>query len=162
VPEHNDTICSPTPKLQLRLGDETEKGQHFIYSIAHSESVRAAWIEVLDRPLLLDRTSVVVQAEGELDRKWDTSGLNGWEQPEDQLVLSIWDPNGESIFCEGTTMYAQPGGEVSSKTVGGREAFRFFVRLDLSFMRVAQDSSNVTFDVTGSDLAPRTQFHVQS
>jgi hypothetical protein len=106
---------SAAPKLQLRLYDkgpyhDQSMAHNFVYAITHPEFIRAAWIEVLDRPLVLDRKSVAVQAKGDMKWDWDTSKLNGWEQPQDQLVLSIWDPNGETIYCEGTIMYAKSGG----------------------------------------------------
>jgi hypothetical protein len=149
-------------ELELRLGDETQKGQHLAYSIAHPESVREAWIEVLDRPLLLARTPVAVQAHGEFDWNWDPDGHNDWqwEDPDDELSVSLWDPNGHSIVCVGTTMLAQPGGEVSPMTIGDRGKFLPDPRLDQSLVRVAEGSPQVRFEVRGTDLTPEANFHV--
>jgi hypothetical protein len=132
--------------------------------MAHPESVREAWIEVLDRPLLLDRKSVAVQAHGEVDWKWDDNSLHrDWEQQENSLTLSIWDPNGVSVTCdEHSVMTAQPGGEVSKMTVGGRGKFSPDARLNPSLVRVAQNSPEVTFYVTGFDLTPKAKFDVHS
>ena len=72
--------------------------------------------------MLVGKKSVTVQANGTLDWEWDRSPLNFYEQPEENLGLSIWDPNGETITCDiDTVMTAQPGGLVSSTTVGARK-----------------------------------------
>jgi hypothetical protein len=106
------------PELQLSVSNY---GRHFVYSVAHPESVREAWIEILDRPMLLGKKPVPVQANGTLDWEWDRSPLNFYEQPEDNLELSIWDPSGETIICDiNGLMTAHPGGPVSSTTVGAR------------------------------------------
>jgi hypothetical protein len=68
------------PELQLSVSNY---GRHFVYSVAHPESVREAWIEILDRPMLLGKKSVAVQANGTLDWDWDRSPLNFYEQPEE-------------------------------------------------------------------------------
>lgn len=148
------------PEAQLTASND---GRHFSYSIAHPESVRAAWIEILDRPLLLGKKSVAVQGNGSLDWEWDRSPLNFYEQPEDNLVLSIWDPNGETITCDvNTVMTTQPGGVVSSTTVGARERLAPHPRLNPSFVRATQGDKAITFDVTGDDLGPRTKFQVEA
>jgi hypothetical protein len=104
--------------LQLAVSDH---GTHFFYSIPHSEQVRKAWIEVLDRPFILDQKPVAIQANGTLDWKWNRSGLNDYEQPDDNLVVSIWDPNGETLACDPDgVMSSEPGGVVSGATVGAR------------------------------------------
>lgn len=148
------------PELQLSVSNY---GRHFVYSVAHPESVREAWIEILDRPMLLGKKSVPVQANGALDWEWDRSPLNFYEQPEDNLELSIWDPNGETIICDiNTVMTAHPGGVVSSTTVGARERLAPYPRLNPSFVRAAQGGEAITFSVTGEDLGPGTKFQVQT
>lgn len=148
------------PELQLSVSNY---GQHFVYSLAHPESVREAWIEILDRPMLLDKKSVAVQANGTLDWEWDRSPLNFYEQPEDNLDLSIWDPNGQTIICDvNGVMTAHPGGLVSSTTVGARERLAPYPRLNPSFVRAAQGGEAITFNVTGQDLGPGTKFQVQT
>jgi hypothetical protein len=137
----------------------TDAGTRFSYSIPHPESVRTAWIEVLDQPLLLDRKDLSVQATGELVWTWDSTKLGGSEQPEDQLVLSINDPDGETIFCEGTTMMSRPGGQVSPVTIGGREKLEPDAALGGVFVRVAQGSPAVSFTAMGANLTARTVFH---
>src|SRR5437879_3673225 len=47
----------------------------FRFSIAHPEMVRSAWIEVLDRPLLITRLPVPIQPQGELLWDWRDSDL---------------------------------------------------------------------------------------
>jgi hypothetical protein len=148
------------PELQLSVSNY---GRHFVYSLAHAESVREAWIEMLDRPMLLGKKSVPVQASGTLDWEWDRSPLNFYEQPEDNLELSIWDPNGETITCDiNGVMTAHPGGLVSSTTVGARGRLAPYPRLNPSFVRAAQGGEAITFDVTGGDLGPRTKFQVRA
>jgi hypothetical protein len=148
------------PELQLSVSNY---GRHFVYSVAHPESVREAWIEILDRPMLLGKKSVPVQASGMLDWEWDRSPLNFYEQPEDNLELSIWDPNGETIVCDSRgVMTAQPGGLVSSTTVGARGRLAPYSRLNPSFVRAAQGGEAITFEVTGEDLGPGTKFQVQA
>src|SRR5260370_7668568 len=80
------------PELQLSVSNY---GRHFVYSVTHPESVREAWIEILDRPMLLGKKSVPVQANGTLDWEWDRSPLTFSQQPEAILGLSFWDPTGE-------------------------------------------------------------------
>jgi hypothetical protein len=148
------------PELELSVSNY---GRHFVYSVAHPESVREAWIEIQDRPMLLGKKSVPVQASGSLDWEWDRSPLNFYEQPEDNLELSIWDPNGETITCDiDLVMTAHPGGLVSSATVGAREKLAPYPRLDPSFVRAAQGGEAITFDVAGQDLGPGTKFQVQA
>src|ERR1700751_1943972 len=109
----------PSGELQLAVSDD---GRHFFYSIPHPEQVRRAWIEVLDRPLLLERKPIAIQASGGLDWEWNRSALNDYEQPEDNLWLSIWDPNGETVTCDvNTVMRSEPGGIVTGVTVGARQ-----------------------------------------
>src|SRR5579859_3074970 len=86
-----------TAPLQLTV---TDYGRHFSYSIPHPERVRKAWIEVRDRPLLIARKPVTVQASGTVDWDWDRSALNVYEQKDDNLGVMIWDPNGETITCD--------------------------------------------------------------
>ncbi len=148
------------PELQLSVSNY---GRHFVYSVTHPESVREAWIEILDRPMLLGKKSVPVQANGTLDWEWDRSPLNFYEQPEDNLELSIWDPNGETIICDvHGVMTAHPGGLVSATTVGARGRLAPYPRLNPSFVRAAQGGEAITFDVTGGDLGPGTKFQVQA
>jgi hypothetical protein len=148
------------PQLQLSVSNY---GRHFVYSVAHPESVREAWIEVLDWPMLLGKKSVPVQANGTLDWEWDRSPLNFYEQPEDNLELSIWDPNGETIICDiNGVMTTHPGGLVSSTTVGARERLAPYPRLNPLFVRAAQGGEAITFDVTGDDLGPGTRFQVHA
>jgi len=150
----------PTGELQLAVGDY---GRHFSYSIPHAERVRRAWIEVLDRPLLLDRKPIVIQANGTLDWEWNRSALNDYEQPDDNLEVSIWDPNGETLTCDiNTVMTSQPGGIVAGATVGGRQQFTPAPRLGHTWVRAAQGSGAITFDVIGQDLGRSTKFRIDA
>lgn len=147
-----------TPELQLAV---TDYGRHFFYSISHTERVRKAWIEVRDRPLLIASKSVAVQASGTLDWDWDRSALNVYEQPDDNLDVMIWDPNGETLTCDiNNVMTSQPGGVVSGATVGARQQFMPFARLGSSWVRAAQGGQAITFAVAGVDLSPNTKFRV--
>jgi len=154
---------SATAKPEVHLSFEnTDGGTHFNYSITHPELVRSAWIEALDRPLVLAKKAVAIQPYGELTWDWNQGFINFFEQPEDNLVLSIWDPKGETITCDvNTVMTARPGGVVSSTTVGARERISPYPRLTPSFKRVTPGGIAVTVDVTGMDLAALTKFHVQ-
>src|SRR5215467_6562148 len=78
------SIGVPDPGLRLTV---TNYGRHFEYSIAHPEVVRRAWLEVADRPIVLDSKPLKVQAKGELDWDWDDTALNEPEQDEDELFL---------------------------------------------------------------------------
>jgi len=149
------------PEVHLSF-DSGDGGTHFNYSIIHPELVRSAWIEVVDRPLVLAHKPVAIQPYGQVTWDWNQGFINFFEQEEDNLVLSIWDPNGETITCDvNTVMTAHPGGVVSSTTVGARERLAPYPLLNPSFMRVSPGSDAVTLDVTGSDLSPLTRFHVQ-
>jgi hypothetical protein len=163
-------LCAACPDSSAQQAGDRElqlivsnQGSHFVYSIARPASIREAWIEILDRPLLLSKKSVAVQANGTLDWDWDRSPLNFYEQPEDNLVVSIWDPNGQTTVCDiNTVMTAQPGGVVSSTTVGSRERLAPDPRLNPSLVRTTQGHEAITFNVTGQDLGPRTKFQVQA
>jgi hypothetical protein len=63
----------------------SNEGEHFQYSIIHPELARRAWIEVIDRPTVIDHKVVEVQRYGEFDWEWDHKQLNDWEQDEDNL-----------------------------------------------------------------------------
>src|SRR5882757_1771062 len=153
--------ASAKPEVNLSF-DDTDGGTHFNYSISHPELVRSAWIEVLDRPLVLARKSVAIQPYGELTWDWNQSFVNFFVQPEDNLVLSIWDPQGETITCDANTvMTSHPGGVVSSTTVGARQKMSADPRLTPSFTRVTPRSDAVTLEVTGADLNALAKFHVQ-
>lgn len=154
-----DTGQNEAPQLHLMVSND---GEHFQYSMTHPELVRRAWIEVIDLPVLVDKKAVEVQPYGELDWEWNWSSLYGWENDEDQLSLAVWDPDGESLFCDGLAIRAEPGGEVSRMTVGGRTSFDPEPKLNTSLVRVAQDSPDFTFDVTGSDLVSSATFHIYS
>jgi hypothetical protein len=147
------------PELQLQV---TDNGEHFHYSITYPESVRAAWIEVVDLPQVLDTKTIPIQSSGELDWEWKWDQQTGYlreEQEEDARTLTLWDPGGVSLVCRGTTMYSEPGGEVSKSTVGGRTNFDPQPSLNSSLVRVLQGSRDFTFEVTGKDLVPQTTFH---
>ncbi len=152
---------SATPEVHLSF-DSVEGGTHFNYSITHPDLVRSAWIEVVDRPLVIAHKDVAVQPNGALTWDWNQGLINFFEQPEDNLVLSIWDPQGETLICDvNTVMTAHPGGVVSSTTVGGREKLVPDPRLGPSFVRVAPGSGAVTQDVIGADLSPLAKFQVE-
>ena len=147
-------------ELQFAVSDH---GNHFFYSIPHPEQIRKAWIEVLDRPLILDQKPIAIQANGTLDWEWNRTALNDYEQPDDNLQVSIWDPNGESLMCDPDgVMTSQPGGMVSGATVGGRYQLTPMSRLGHSWVRAVQGSGTITFDVVGGDLSPRTKFHIDT
>jgi hypothetical protein len=137
----------------------TDYGRHFYYSIPHPERVRNAWIEVRDRPLLIAGKPVTVQAGGTLDGDRDRSALHEYEQPDDNLQVSIWDPNGETVSCEvKAVMTSQPGDIVSWATIGARQQFASSPRLNSSWVRAAQGSPAITFNVTGLDLSSRSAY----
>ena len=147
-------------QLQLRV---TNDGNHFSYSIAHPELVHAAWLEVLDRPTLLDRRPIPVEANGELQWAWDDTALNNYiEEDEDKLSISLWDPNGETLICDGLAISAHPGGVVTSATVGARGKFAPEPRVGPSEVRVAKDAPTVGFPVFGADLTPQATFKVHA
>jgi len=152
LPRRTSTCrCGARGHLSFDSGDG---GTHFNYSIIHPELVRSAWIEVVDRPLVLAHKPVAIQPYGQVTWDWNQGFINFFEQEEDNLVLSIWDPNGETITCDvNTVMTAHPGGVVSSTTVGARERLAPYPLLNPSFMRVSPGSDAVTLDVTGSDLS---------
>lgn len=137
----------------------TNDGGHFAYTIDYPELASKVWIEVLDGPTVLDRTPIPVKASGELDWAW--KGAPAGEDEDDQLKLSIWDPNGISGVDTGLTTYAEPGGTVSAVTVGARKGeIRPDATLDGSLIRVQQGSASLTFVATGRDLHRTTMFHV--
>ena len=142
---------------QVRLAVENT---NFNYTISHPEQVRSAWIEVHDEPLLLDKKSVPVQAQGELSWDWDRSNINPNEDPEDVLTLSLWDPNGERLECEGTTMYLRAGGRVAFTVIGNRGKFTSTGWAASSFVRIAQGDQKPSFGIMGSTLDDRTQFYI--
>ena len=151
---------SAIPELQFLVSDN---GRHFRYSISRPELVGEAWIEILDRPLLVGKKSVAVEANSTLDWDWDRSALNFYEQPEDNLILSVWDPNGETLVCNiNTVMTSEPGGVVSSTTVGARQQLTPFPRLNSSWVRAAEGSETITFDVTGQDLSEGAKLHIDT
>jgi hypothetical protein len=144
-------------KLQLVV---SEDGTHFQYWIARPAKVRRAWIDVLDVPTVLDSKAVAIQQSGKFDWEWNHSAFNGYENEDDILTLSLWDPDGETLICEGTVMSAHPGGVVSQVTLGGRTKFSPEPRLGTSLERVVQGSPSFSFDVVGADLTPDTVLHV--
>jgi len=141
----------------------SDYGKRFVYLLPHPERVREAWLEVWDRPLRLDRKAVAIQASGGFDWEWDHSALNDYEQPEDNLFLEIWDPNGETLSCDiNTVMTSNPGGIVTGATVGARQQFRPISAVAGSWVRASQGSGPITFDVTGTDLGPTTKFRIDT
>ncbi len=112
-------MAQSSPNLTLQVADDSE---HFTYTIAHPEQAQRAWLEVYDWPLLLDQRPIRVQARGELAWAWDHSQLIEFEDDDEILSISLWDPNGETITCdENTVMTASPGGEVSLVDIGRRD-----------------------------------------
>jgi hypothetical protein len=145
----------------------TGNGERFSYSIKHPEMVRAAWIEVLDRPIVLDKKDVPVAANGELDWEWDRHDLDSLmydDDPEEgPLDLYLDDPRGQTITCDiNTVMTATPGGLVAGTLVGTRTKFADDGSLALSFTRVAQGGEAVTVPVMGASLTSLTKFHVKT
>jgi len=148
------------PELQLVV---TKDGEHFQYWIAHPERVQKAWIEVLDRPAVIDRKTIEVQASGEFDWEWNSEQVNESELgDDDQLELGLWDPDGHTLVCDGLAIRAEPGGEVSKTIAGGATSFDPEPELEQAELRVAQGSGDLSFGVTGKDLAPGTRVHVFS
>ena len=145
-------------ELQLVV---TKDGEHFQYSIAHPERVLKAWIEVLDRPALIDQKTVEVQASGEFDWEWNWALVNE-AQDDDQLELGLWDPDGHTLICDGLAIRAQPGGEVAKTIAGGRTSFDPQPELEQAELRVVQGSGDFSFAVTGTDLAPGAKMHIFS
>jgi hypothetical protein len=92
-----------------------------------------------------------------------TERWTGIEQPEDNLVVEIWDPNGETLTCDvNTVMRSEPGGVVAGATIGGRQQFRLSPHVGRSWMRVTEGSGGITFDGTGIDLSPSARFSVKA
>lgn len=150
-------LCWARPPIKVGLL-VTEDGEHFAYTIDHPELASKAWIEAVDTPTVLDRTPIAVKASGQLD--WDWKGAPSDEDDDDQLKLSIWDPDGASFVCRGTTMYAEPGGTVSPVTVGARSGkIRPDATLDGLLIRAPQGSASLTFVATGRDLHRSATFH---
>jgi hypothetical protein len=147
----------PEPHLMVSNG-----GEHFQYSILHPEKARRAWIEVMDRPILIDQRSVDVQRYGEFDWQWDRTQLNDYEQPDDVLKLGLWDPDGTTIYCVDTTMYSQRGGEVFGVTAGGRTKYELAPGLFTTEVRALRGTPNFTFEVLGADLTSDLVLHVFS
>lgn len=139
----------------------TNDGEHFEYSISRPEQVQKAWIEVLDRPVVIDKRPVDVQRRGELDWQWNWQLVNEGED-DDQLELGLWDPDGHTLVCDGLAIRAEPGGEVAKTTAGGRTSFDPVPQLDDMEVRVPEGSGDFTFEVTGRDFARGTRFHVFS
>lgn len=137
-------------------------GEHFQYSILHPELARRAWIEVVDRPIVIDKRSVDVQRYGEFDWEWDRAQLNDYEQEDDVLKIGLWDPDGTTVYCEGTTMYSQRGGEVFGVSVGGRTKYEPAPGLFTAQVRALQGTPKFTFVVLGADLTNDVTLHVFS
>lgn len=147
----------PQPHLMVSNG-----GEHFQYSILHPEAARRAWIEVVDRPIVIDKRAVDVQRYGEFDWHWDRTQINDYEQQDDVLKLGLWDPDGATIYCVDTTMYSQPGGEVFGVTVGGRTKYDLSPAIFTSQVRALQGTPSFSFDVVGADLTDDLELHVFS
>ena len=145
---------------QLRL-IVTNDGEHFLYSISHPEQVQKAWIEALDRPVVIDKRLVDVQRSGELDWEWNWELVNE-AQDDDQLQLGLWDPDGQTIVCDGLAIRAEPGGEVAKTTAGGRTSFDPEPQLDGMEHRVPEGSGDISFEVRGRDFMRGAKFHVFS
>lgn len=136
-------------------------GKRFVYFLPKPEQVRAAWIEIVDRPLLIDKKTVPIKAKGSFDWEWDRNALDDYEQPEDNLWLSIWDPNGETVTCDvNTVMSSQPGGIVDGATVGARQGLVPMPVLAGTWVRAAQGAKSLTIDAMGRDLGPSTKFQI--
>jgi hypothetical protein len=146
-------------ELQFAVSDH---GKHFFYSIPHPEQIRQAWIEVLDRPLLLDQKPVAIQANGTLDWEWNRTALNDYEQPDDNLVVSIWDPNGESLMCDPDgVMTSQPGGRFRAPRLV--DAINSLLCRDLAIAGYGQRKEAERLPWTWwGDLSPRTKFHIDA
>ena len=138
-------------------------GKRFVYFLPRPEQVRAAWIEIVDRPILLDKKSIPIQDKGAIDWEWDRSALNDYEQPEDNLWLSIWDPNGETLTCDvNTVMRSEPGGIVDGATVGARQEPIPMPVLAGTWVRAEQGAKSFTFNDGGRDLGTTTKFQVNA
>jgi hypothetical protein len=149
----------PVPELQLQASDE---GEHFQYSISHAESVHAAWIEVVDRPDLIDKKSIPIQPSGELnwEWKWEKAAFLHEEEDEDALMLGLWDPDGVSLWCDGLAIHLERGGGVSARIASGRMSFDPAPSLESLLVRVRQGSQRFRFAATGKDFTATTKFHV--
>lgn len=139
----------------------TNDGEHFQYSISHPEQAQKAWIEVLDRPVVIDKRPVDVQRSGELDWQWNWQLVNE-AQDEDQLQLGLWDPDGHTLVCDGLAIRAEPGGEVARTTAGGRTSVDPEPELEEMELRVPQRSGDLTFEAQGRGFVRGTKFHVFS
>jgi hypothetical protein len=71
--------------------------QQLHYSISNTHGVRAAWVEVWDRPKRLSRHLVQVKSEGEIP----CFGCNHTEETPAELHLSIYDPAIPVVCYEG-------------------------------------------------------------
>src|SRR5215471_18283606 len=74
-----------------------EEEQPLHYSISNTRGVRAAWVEVWDRPRRLSRHQVQVKSEGEIP----CFGCNHTDETPAELHLSVYDPAIPIICYEG-------------------------------------------------------------
>jgi hypothetical protein len=102
---HTIRIASQWDQLGLSMAASDVAAQPLRYSISDTRGVRAAWVEVWDRPKRLSRKAVPVVREGEASC---TGCLDADETPR-ELYISIFDPD-EPLIC---IDYCAPGTPMS-------------------------------------------------
>jgi hypothetical protein len=105
-------IRSEADQLKQKPQPEDEP-QQLHYSISNTRGVRAAWVEVWDRPHQLSRHQVQVKNEGEIP----CFGCNHTEETPAELHLSIYDPAVPIVCYEGCKGSSR-GGYVSEVAAG--------------------------------------------
>jgi hypothetical protein len=146
-----------TPQLALRpiypSGGDSDPSSRLEYSITPVESVKAAWIEVWDRPKLLARQAVPVQTRGQIP-------IPDYEETElpSALKIAINDPEVLNYCIDNCAEVPAPGRQVSEMVIGVSDP-DYWDEPDLSSgsaQRVAIPASWPELTVTGHRLSPRT------
>ena len=107
-------IESQADKLKEEPQPE-ESVQHLHYTISNTHGVRAAWIEVWDRPHRLSRWPVPIKTQGELP----CQGCNDTEETPAELHLAIYDPAIPVVCYEGCR--GNPHGAYVSEITAGKK-----------------------------------------
>lgn len=110
-------IASQWDRLGLIMAASDVAAQPLRYSISNPQGVKAAWVEVWDRPKRLSRRSVPVVSEGEAVC---AGCMDAGETPR-ELKISIFDAKEPSICID----YCSPGTPMSgwyvSETMAGKQ-----------------------------------------
>lgn len=109
------TIASQWDEMGLTMPTSEVAAQPLRYSISSPQNVKAAWVEVWDRPKRLSRKSVPAVSDG----KASCAGCSDADETPSELHLSIFDP-GVPLICIDYCPKGTPasGGYVSEMMVG--------------------------------------------